>query len=161
MTTLKLKYGAENGALLNAKYRCFDPKNSGYIGYGGRGITVCEEWMGKDGFERFLEHIGPKPSPDLSLDRIDNDGNYEPGNVRWATDIEQANNKRKYNSHRDSLRITSNGETLTVNEWARKTGLDPTTIRWRMRQGMSGDALVEPPNPAKVRRKTMENSIGK
>lgn len=73
--------------------RCTNPKETGYRHYGGRGIHVCDVWLSD--FEAFFEHVGPRPSKDLSLDRIDVDGNYEPGNVRWATRREQALNKRK------------------------------------------------------------------
>jgi hypothetical protein len=71
--------------------RCIDPKNKSYPNYGGRGITVCARWFV---FELFLEDMGMKPTPEHSLDRINNDGNYEPSNVRWATRKEQAANKR-------------------------------------------------------------------
>jgi len=73
--------------------RCENQNNRAYVDYGGRGITVCPEW--RLSFQAFYEHIGPRPAPDLSVDRIDNDRGYEPGNVRWATRKEQANNKRK------------------------------------------------------------------
>lgn len=74
--------------------RCNDPNHVSYSHYGGRGISVCTEWDTLDGgFERFFEHIGNAPSRSHTLDRIDNDGNYEPGNVRWATPTEQAANK--------------------------------------------------------------------
>ncbi|HXI41511.1 MAG TPA: hypothetical protein VNH83_16125, partial [Bryobacteraceae bacterium] len=73
--------------------RCENQNNRAYVDYGGRGITVCPEW--RSSFQAFYEHIGPRPAPDLSVDRIDNDRGYEPGNVRWATRTEQANNKRK------------------------------------------------------------------
>jgi hypothetical protein len=72
--------------------RCCNPLDKSYADYGGRGIRVCAEWM--DSFEAFFAHIGPKPSPAHSIDRINVNGNYEPGNVRWATAIEQAANKR-------------------------------------------------------------------
>lgn len=71
--------------------RCRDPGNVSYKYYGGRGITVCERW---ESFENFLADMGEKPSPDLTLDRIDNDGNYEPGNCRWATPEQQTKNRR-------------------------------------------------------------------
>lgn len=74
--------------------RCLDPESDNYENYGGRGINVCERWQGKGGFIRFLFDVGRKPHDGLSLDRIDNDGNYEPGNVRWATAKVQANNRR-------------------------------------------------------------------
>lgn len=72
--------------------RCGNPKNKGYPGYGGRGITVCERWSK---FENFIADMGRRPSPDLSLERKDNNGNYEPGNCIWADWFVQARNKRR------------------------------------------------------------------
>ncbi len=72
------------------RYRCNNPNFHNYHRYGGRGITVHPDF---DDFEVFLAHIGPKPSPIHSVDRINNNGNYAPDNVRWATPLEQANNK--------------------------------------------------------------------
>lgn len=73
--------------------RCHRKSDGAWKDYGGRGISVCKEW--RNDFKKFAEYIGQKPSPRHSIDRINNDGNYEPGNVRWATAEQQARNKRK------------------------------------------------------------------
>lgn len=77
---------------LNIRTRCNNPNNPSYPNYGGRGITICERW---DDFWLFVEDVGERPDG-CSLDRINNDGNYEPSNVRWATRKEQNSNKRRY-----------------------------------------------------------------
>lgn len=73
--------------------RCTDRKHPAFKNYGGRGITVCVEW--RHDFAAFLKHVGPCPGPGYSIDRKENDGHYEPGNVRWATRQEQARNQRR------------------------------------------------------------------
>lgn len=86
----------EYTAWCNARRRCLETGNWQYPNYGGRGIRFFEGWQGEHGFENFISHIGPKPEPKrkFSLDRIDVNGNYEPGNVRWATYKQQSDNRR-------------------------------------------------------------------
>lgn len=102
--------------------RCEDPKTHNYAAYGGRGITVCERWHV---FENFLEDVGRRPSPELSLDRICSDGNYEPGNCRWATLEQQSYNRR------NTKRLWHQGEYRTISEIAKLTGESKKNIRQR------------------------------
>lgn len=85
---------AEYRAWKQMVYRCNSPRCSVYGNYGARGIRVCQEWLGPDGYLKFLAHIGQRPSRFHSIDRINNDGHYEPGNVRWATWSQQVRNRR-------------------------------------------------------------------
>jgi hypothetical protein len=127
------------------KTRCCNPNASSYENYGGRGIRVCDRWLygvgGKSGFECFFEDMHEKPSPKHSIDRIDHDGNYEPGNCRWATRTEQANNTRA------SLLITVNGRIQTAAEWGRETGVLPSIIAWRAGRRWPPERLLEPAAP--------------
>lgn len=107
------------------KSRCHNPKSGGYRNYGGRGIAVCERWI--NSFENFYSDVGPRPSSNHSIERIDNSRNYEPGNVRWATAKEQARNRRS------SAILTFNGISATIAEWSEKTGLTQLQISHRLR----------------------------
>lgn len=109
--------------------RCTNPRCSSFPRYGGRGITVALEWLGPGGFERFLAHIGPRPSERHSLDRIDSDGNYSPGNVRWATIHQQNRNKA------DTRSITIGERTQCLKDWARDLGLRYDMVHARIRRG--------------------------
>jgi hypothetical protein len=117
--------------------RCSNPKNKRYPRYGGRGIAVCERW---GDFSLFLLDIGKRPSPDHTLDRKNNDGNYEPGNCRWATRAEQNNNQ----SH--TRLLTALSRTLSVSAWAREMGITRESLRDRLGRGMPIDvALTKAP----------------
>jgi hypothetical protein len=114
--------------------RCGNENNQNYFRYGGRGIRVCERWLA---FENFLADMGERP-PGLTLERIDNDGNYEPGNVRWATPKEQANNTR-----RNHVIQTSRGP-LSLTQVAEIAGITKVALHYRMRKGLTGDQLLAP-----------------
>jgi hypothetical protein len=123
--------------------RCENPRDPRFLSYGGRGIGVCARWRD---FIAFLADVGPRPEgvgPGgralYSLDRIDNDGDYEPGNVRWSTTREQARNAT-YNR-----RLTLRGETLLLCEWAERLRVTPVSIHNRIKGGMSvEEALTKP-----------------
>ena len=106
----------------SAKDRCFNPNDDHYKYYGWRGITMCDRW--KDSFENFFADMGPRPGPAYSLDRYPNpDGNYEPGNCRWATNKEQANNK---SARPIIIRDDANGRilgTISADQQRHNTGL--------------------------------------
>lgn len=123
----KNKYGiTERNAWKGMKARCYNSKDPGFKNYGGRGIFVCDEW--KNNFDAFLNHIGMKPSPELSLDRIDPNGSYVPGNVRWATSREQNINQRRI------LRPIINGiEYDCVKSACKAVGISPAAV-WQRRE---------------------------
>lgn len=110
------------------RQRCLNPKSPSFERYGGRGITICPEWV--TDFEQFCEDMGPRPKS-CTLDRIDNNKGYSPDNCRWATPIMQANNTTR------NVYVTYNNQTLTVIEWTRLLGLKETTLRVRLERGWS------------------------
>ena len=120
------------------KDRCYNTRNRSYKVYGGKGIRVCEEWF--EDFQVFNDWaVASGYETGLSIDRIDNDGNYCPENCRWVTPIEQANNKS--NSHK----IMYNGETHTIAEWSRISGMNYDLIKSRIYRGWSADEVFETP----------------
>lgn len=122
----------------NMRYRCQNPTHHEYHNYGARGIKVCERWQD---FGNFYADMGPRPDG-RSLDRIDNDGNYEPRNCRWATPMEQKLNRRT------TVLLTIDGETRHLCEWARRYGIDARTVGSRLKRGIGAlDALTLPLTP--------------
>lgn len=120
--------------------RCSDTKSRHYPRYGGRGIRVCDEWNGFEYYPSFLAHVGRRPSDQHSLDRYPNlDGNYEPGNVRWATREEQAQNTSK------NVYLTYNGLTLCLCEWARRCGFANATLNNRIKRGWDLERALTTP----------------
>lgn len=129
----------------NIKDRCYNTSNKSYNYYGGRGITMCSEWMAS--FEQFYTDMGPKPGPEYSIDRIDNDKGYEPGNCRWATHAEQANNQQS------NRRIEFRGQEMSFNELAILTDIPRDLLYKRVHvHGMDIETAVtkEKPEPILV-----------
>jgi hypothetical protein len=114
--------------------RCTNQKSNCWHNYGGRGIKVCDRWL--HSFEAFLEDVGPKPGKAYSIDRYpDNNGNYEPGNVRWATMMQQHGNTRK------NIHIDYRGEVRLLADVAKELGVNVETIRCRRRRGWADSEL--------------------
>lgn len=111
-------------------HRCYKSYDSAYQNYGGRGITVCDEW--RSDFQAFYNwSMANGYSDEASIDRIDNNGNYSPENCRWVGRDVQSNNKR------NNLYLTYNGRTQTITEWSREIGINSSTLRKRIRDGWS------------------------
>lgn len=119
------------------KSRCYDRNHVSFKHYGGRGIAICERWL--NDFAIFYADVGEPPSDRHTLDRRDANGNYEPGNCRWATYIEQANNTRA------NLVLTFEDEIRTAAEWSRITGLNAATIRQRKKRGWTDEQILTTP----------------
>lgn len=133
-TTHGLSGSPEYGIWVNMKTRCLNPGVDAFRHYGGRGIAMCDEW--RHSFQKFFEYVGPRPSIRHSIERIDNNRGYEPGNVSWALPIVQGSNKR------NNVRLSAKGETLILAEWARRSGLDPEAIRKRLKSGWPVERAV-------------------
>lgn len=116
------------------KQRCYNPKSSQFSIYGERGIKVCQRWL--DSFENFLEDMGSKPSNSYTIDRINVNGNYEPSNCRWATKVEQGNNRR------DNRWITYKGEKYTISNFARLFDIKAVNIFADLRRGLSEEQII-------------------
>lgn len=111
-------------AWTSIKQRCLNPKNPVYPFYGGRGITICDEWL--NNYPAFVAYMGTAPTDKHTVDRIDNNGNYEPGNVRWATRSEQVRNTRY------TQMITHDGRTQCFADWVKESGIPHATLHYRI-----------------------------
>jgi hypothetical protein len=125
--------------------RCADPRRHEFHKYGARGISVAEEWIGPGGFERFAAHIGPRPSREHSVDRIDNALGYAPGNVRWATAKEQTRNTRR------NIVVTIEGKTQTLAAWIEDRALNSGAVRRRIENGWDAVLAITTPVRSKAR----------
>jgi hypothetical protein len=139
-TCARTKHGAfdspEYAVWEAMKQRCLNPKCKTYQHYGGRGIQVCERWRK---FENFIADMGRRPSSEYTLDRENNNGNYEPGNCRWVTMQIQGSNRRVNHL------ITIDGKTATLTDWASKYNIDPRIIFGRIRSGWHPEQAVTTP----------------
>ena len=127
---------------VNMRYRCNNPNCSHYNRYGGRGIKVCDEWLGKDGAKNFAEWAYAngfdenKHQKEQSIDRIDVNGNYEPKNCRFTNAKVQANNRT------NTIIIEFQGKSQSLQEWADELGISESTIRWRLNKGYSTEKAL-------------------
>lgn len=117
--------------------RCRTPSHTSYKNYGGRGIRVSQEWSAS--FQTFLDDMGPKPSPKHSIERINNNGNYEKGNCCWILRSNQNANKRT------TVFLTFNGETMPAGLWAKRLGMHKTTFFGRLYNGWSTERAITTP----------------
>lgn len=138
--TVNRKQSKEYRAWSAMRDRCGNAKHPDYHNYGGRGITVCAQW---ESFEAFFRDMGPCPDKSYSLDRFPNpDGNYEVGNCRWATRVQQ-----NQNTSRNRL-ITFRGETLCVSEQARRVNLPVKVVNGRLAMGWTEERALTTPKRA-------------
>jgi hypothetical protein len=120
------RYTALYATWLNMKRRCDDPSNPQHKNYGARGISVCDEWS--KSYQAFRDHVGQRPTPRHSLDRIDNNDGYKPGNIRWATPAEQSANRRV------TVKLTIDGKQTSITEAAQAAGVSYATMHRRVKR---------------------------
>lgn len=147
---IKARSGGERNDPLHAvwqamKARCLNPTDPSYPNYGGRGIKICERWLAS--FEAFCADMGPRPSRDHSIERDENEGDYEPANCRWATRAEQSNNRRT------NRLLSVRDRTMTMREWEKENGLKEHTIKGRLKRGWTVEDAVMTPTRGWVARK--------
>lgn len=120
------------------KRRCYNPNSLSYHLYGGRGVTICERWLGDHGYKNFEHDMGSRPSPKHSIDRKDPDGNYEPSNCRWATKQEQQRNRRA------NRLLIIGGVSKCLTAWAEEYNLEFNTLNKRIKNGWPESKLLIP-----------------
>jgi hypothetical protein len=134
--------------------RCHDSKDKNYADYGGRGISVCHAW--RMSFRKFFAHVGVRPGPGYTIERIENNKGYAPGNVRWATRAEQSRNRRA------NIMITRGGETLALVDWVKRTNLKYVTVLERLYLGWTPErALTTPARPRRPEHKLTAAEVRK
>lgn len=141
---------------IGMKTRCLNKNSRLYKNYGGRGIKICERWLESNGigFINFIADMGPRPSLSYSLERVNNNGGYNPGNCKWATNSEQANNKRT------NKRIIYGGESFTVAQFSRKVNLIPSNVARSLRLGYSPEEIVKRSRGRKNKNIFINHSFG-
>ena len=132
-----MKNTPEYEAWAGMKKRCLNPNFKSYNSYGGRGIKICQTWQ--NSFEQFYKDMGPRPSFEHSVDRIDNNGDYTPNNCRWATRSEQSRNKSV------TRLISFKGKTQCLTDWAKEKGLSKDVLWRRLKAGWSIERALTSP----------------
>lgn len=123
------KRNSEYSSWIGIKQRCYNPKNSSYPRYGGRGIYVCKRW--RNSFSAFMKDMGPKPKANYSIERINNDDGYTPSNCKWATSMEQNRNTSRVRY------LRFKGKKMNLTDWANTIGVDPHVLSKRLKRGWS------------------------
>lgn len=136
-TTHGQSYSVEYQTWASMKDRCSNSNSENFINYGGRGISVCDRWL--NSFENFYNDIGDRPSDDHSIDRINNDGNYEPGNCKWSTSEEQNNNtsRNKFYNY--------NGKNYSIEQLSKEYNINENTLTTRLSRGLTIEEAINKP----------------
>jgi len=147
------------GIWVGMKERCYNPEHISYANYGGRGVMICPEWLGDDGYQNTVTDIPPRPSPRHTLDRINGRLGYSKENCKWSTSKEQVLNRSL------TALVTICGVTKSKSEWARQIGISFTSFDLRIKMGWEEGKLLQPVNPNRQRnlgiRRRLENAVVK
>jgi hypothetical protein len=140
------QYKREYISFMAMKQRCYNPNAHKYCNYGGRGITVCDRWLGSEGFKNFLKDMGKRPLG-MSLDRIETNGNYEPFNCKWSTQKEQTNNTRA------TRKFEYKGKLLPLTIICEKHGINYNMVRNRLDKGWNFKDAISIPKDTKYNKR--------